>query len=149
VYVVDALGEGGPLARRLSRRGNDVTLVPESGLAVAVARSTIVLLEAAASGPPRMPHGPATFLATAGSHAAAAVGRSAAVPVWLVAGLGRVLPGALWEALLGLVDDDPLTAPHELVPWQSVDQVVGPEGPSSVDDLDRADCPVVSELLRR
>ena len=41
----------------------------------------------------------------AGSHAAAAVAHHAGVPVWVVAGVGRVLPQRMWEALTQRLDE--------------------------------------------
>jgi hypothetical protein len=143
VFVVDALGEGYGLVRRL--RGAEMTaeLVPESGLAAAVVASTLVLLEATALGP-------TGFVTVAGARAAAAVGRHAGVPVWTVAGVGRVLPSPLWDALARRFDNrEPWHATEEIVPLDLADQVVGPDGPSSpADALSRADCPVTPELTR-
>src|SRR6266516_3347515 len=108
---VDAGGRWGGAADRLTRAGLDAVDVPESGLAAAVTASSLLLLEASALGP-------GGFVATAGSHAAAAVARHAGVEVWVVAGVGRVLPGRLWEALVRRLEDDgePWLADDELVP---------------------------------
>ncbi len=143
--IVDACGEGGALARRLEASGVDAVDVPESGLAAAVAHAGLVLLEATAVGPDG-------FVATAGSRAAASVARSAGVPVWLVAGTGRVLPGRIWQALLRRLDLDDSEAwdrIEEVVPLGLVDQVVGPSGPQPPGEaFRRADCPVAPELLK-
>jgi hypothetical protein len=143
VLVVDALGEGHRLVRRLRAADIDATLVPESGLGAAVSSSTMVLLEAAAMGP-------TGFVATVGSHAAAAVAAHLAKPVWVVAGVGRVLPGPLWTALLRRIgDDDPWEAAEELVPLDLVDSVVRPDGLlAPADALTRTGCPVAPELMR-
>ncbi len=145
VLVVDALGEGTALARRLRSSLEDVVEVAESGLSAAVAASDLVLVEALAMG-----EGGA--VATSGSWAAAAVARSAGVPAWVVAGAGRVLPPPLWEALARRLDDDPeepWERPYEVVPLDLVSQVVAPGGPEGVEAaLARADCPVAPELLR-
>lgn len=143
VLVVDALGEGSQLVRRLARLDVEATEVLESGTAAAVVRSDAVLLEAHASGPD-------AFLAVAGSRAAAAVARHAGVPVWLVVAAGRALPGPLWDALLGRVVGgvDVLDADAEVVPLDLVDVVVGPDGASTGTELARrADCSVAPELL--
>lgn len=142
VRVVDALGEGSQLVRRLDRLDVDAIEVPEAGAAAAVVRSDLVLLEAMASGPD-------AFLALPGTRAAAAVARHAGVPVWLVVGAGRALPGALWDALLaGVAGERPWDAGEELVPLDLVDVVVGPEGAATGTELAlRADCPVAPELL--
>src|SRR5260221_1141760 len=89
VLVVDALGEGHGLARRLARAGNDAELVPESGLGAAAAAADLVLLEAAALGP-------TGFVAITGSRAPAAVGRLCRGPVWLGPGVGRGPPRPPW-----------------------------------------------------
>jgi hypothetical protein len=140
--VVDALGEGSQLVRRLGRLDVDATEVAEAATAAAVLASDLVLLEAVASGPD-------AFLAVPGSHAAAAVARHAGSPVWLVVGAGRALPAPLWGALTGrIAAGDPLEADVEVVPLDLVDVVVGPDGGAPGGDLAvRADCPVAPELL--
>src|SRR5690606_27180617 len=66
--VVDSLGEGAGLVRRLELADSPAEEVPPANLAGAVRWSNLVLLEASAVGP----NG---FVAVAGSHAAAAVAR--------------------------------------------------------------------------
>jgi hypothetical protein len=145
VLLVDTLGEGSALARRLRSSGGDVVEVPEAGLGAAVGSAALVLVEALAMGEDGA-------VAVAGSWAAAAVARSAGVPTWLVAGVGRVLPVRLWEAVSRRLDEDadePWDRAFDVVPLDLVDRVVGPAG---VEDpgraLGRADCPIVPELLR-
>jgi hypothetical protein len=143
--VVDARGEAGRLVYDLDEAGGDVAVVSESGLAAAVLASIAVLLEADALGP-------GGLVAVAGSRAAAAVARHAGVPVWAVAGVGRVLPAGLWDALVARLDEapEPWTGPREIVPADLVDVVVGPSGPESLEDaLGRAGCVAVPELARR
>lgn len=178
VLLVDTLGEGASLARRLRTAGGEVAEVPEAGLGSAVASAELVLVEALAMGAgPRRPRvdagaggaagardsragdgpggagsdGPGA-VAVAGSWAAAAVARSAGVPAWLVAGTGSVLPGRLWEALTRRLEEEPeepWDRPFEVVPLDLIDVVVGPGGPEQPGDaLRRAECPVVPELLR-
>jgi hypothetical protein len=145
VLVSDAAGDGSALARRLVEGGADVAVVPDAGLAAAVMVSDLVVLEAAAAGP-------SGILATSGSHAAAAVAAHRGIPVWAVAGVGRVLPGRLWDALLQRLDAselEPWDRPVELVPAAVVSHVVGPAGLVAADDgLADASCPVAPELLR-
>lgn len=145
VLAVDALGGGEELCRHLARAGAQAEDVPESGLGLAVAGADLVLLEAAAAGPEE-------FVATAGSAAAAALGRARGVPVWVVAGAGRVLPSRLWEALVARSRARAGPAwdqGEELVPLAWADRVVGPSGPCAPSELARrADCPVAPELLR-
>jgi len=144
VLVVDAIGTGGGLAAHLRRAGTDAIVVDQSGLGAAVVAGGLVLLEASAVGPDG-------FVAAAGSLAAAAVGHQAGIPVWVVAGVGRVLPQALWQALVGRLEagPDPWDRPHDVIPLALVDNVVGPDGPRpATDPPARADCPVVPELTR-
>ncbi len=143
VLVVDVLGEGRHLVRRLSDQDGWVTEVVESGLGAAAASADLVLLESAAVGP-------GGFLAISGSRAAAAVARAAGVPVWLVAGRGAVLPGQVWDVLVGraLGTVEPWEADEEVVPLALVDMVVGPEGLMTVADaVSGTDCPVAPELF--
>jgi len=140
--VVDALGDGSPLVAALDRAGSDASLVPEGGIGAAVASSTLVLLDASAVGP-------GGFLAVSGSHAAAAVAYTEEIPVWVVAGAGRVLPARLWGALVDKVTalGDPWDTDWEVVPLELATAVVGPEGPlSPADALESVDCPDAPEL---
>lgn len=141
VRVVDAIGEGGQLVRRLGRADIDATEVPEAGAAASVVGSDLVVLEALASGP-------SAFLALSGSRAAAAVARHAGVPVWLVVAAGRALPGPLWSALTGaLAGDAPWDEGEEVVPLDLVEVVIGPQGRATPTELARrADCAVAPEL---
>lgn len=142
VLVVDALGDGSPLVAALDRVGSDASLVPEAGMGAAVAASSLVLLDASAVGP-------GGFLAVAGSRAAAAVAYTEEIPVWVVAGVGRVLPQRLWGAMVDAVGavGDPWDADWELVPLELATAVVGPGGPQTPDSaLARADCPDAPEL---
>jgi hypothetical protein len=143
VLVVDALGEGSQLAHRLRRLDVASVEVPEGGTAAAVVASDVVVLEALATGPD-------AFLAPVGSRAAAAVARHAGVPVWLVAGACRALPGPLWDVVAARLPTgvDAVDAESELVPLDLVDVVVGPEGSATGTDLARrSDAPVAPELL--
>jgi hypothetical protein len=142
VLVIDALGEGHGLARRLARAGNDAELVPESGLGAAASAADLVLLEAVALGP-------SGFVAASGSRAAAAVARLAGKPVWVVAGVGRALPGPLWNALSRRLGPAEWDGDEELVPIDLIDLVAGPVGPVDVASaLKNPGCPPVPELLR-
>ena len=142
--VVSAGGESAGLVRRLGAAGTEAEDVPDAGLGAAVASADLVLLEASAVGPDR-------FAAVAGSLAAAAVGQASGVPVWLVAGVGRVLPGALWGALaarLGRSAAPPWHRATEVVPLACCDLVVGPDGPDPAGEGPRTGCPVAPELLK-
>jgi translation initiation factor 2B subunit (eIF-2B alpha/beta/delta family) len=144
VLVVDALGEGSGLARRLRRSDVDAEEVPTAGLGAAAAASDLVLLEASAVGDDGA-------VAISGSRAAAAVGHHAGVPVWLVGGVGRLLPGRMWQALVSRLDEasEPWDADDEIVPIDLVDRLCGPVGPEPVAaGLRRVDCPITPELFR-
>ncbi|MGH9274156.1 MAG: hypothetical protein ACRDZU_05855 [Acidimicrobiales bacterium] len=144
VLAVDALGEGSGLVRRLQYAGIDAVDVPTSGLGAAVASADVLLLEAVALGP-------GGFVGVSGSLAAATVARHAAVPVWLVAGVGRLLPTRMWDALSGRlagVAAEPWDLDEEIVPLSLVDRVCGPNGlEAPADALRRTDCPVAPELF--
>jgi hypothetical protein len=144
VLVVDSLGEGAGLARRLRYADVDVLDVPVAGLGSAAAAADLVLLEASAIGP-------AAAIAIAGSTAAAAVARHAGVPVWLVGGVGRLLPTRMWDALVRRLEacGDAWDLDDDVVPLDLVDLIVGPSGPEPVaDGLRRVDCPIAPELFR-
>ena len=144
VLAVDALGEGSGLVRRLVHSGLDAVDVPTAGLGAAVSAADVVLLEAVAVGS-------VGFVGVSGSLAAATVARHHGVPVWLVAGVGRMLPARMWEALaarqLAHVAD-PWDLDEEIVSLDLVDHVCGPAGleaPAAA--LRRTDCPVAPELF--
>jgi hypothetical protein len=144
VLVVDTLSEGSGFVQRLLRADVEAEDVPLAGLGAAVAASSLVLLEASAIGPDEL-------LAVSGSRAAAAVARHAGIPVWLVGGVGRLLPARMWDGLAARVEAicDPWEASDEVVPIDLVDCVAGPVGVEPVaDGLRRVDCPVVPELFR-
>lgn len=144
VLAVDSMGEGSGLVRRLVQGGIDAVDVPPSGLGAAVCSSDVLLLEAVAVGP-------TGFVAVSGSLAAATVARHAEVPVWLAAGVGRLLPSRMWEALAdrrATRAADPWDLDEEVVPLSLVDQVCGPQGPTDpTEALRRTDCPVAPELF--
>jgi hypothetical protein len=144
VLVLDADGEGSGFARRLTAAGLEAELIVDNAVGPAVVASDVVVLEATAVGPDG-------FVARTGSRAAAAVARTANVPVWVVAGVGRVLPGRLWQALVARLAEAPCPweRDEEIVPLTLADQAVRPDG---LETLERAvagvDCPVAPELLR-
>jgi hypothetical protein len=143
---VDALGEGTGLVRRLLASDVDAVDVPVAGLGAAVAASDLLLLEAAAVGPAGT-----AAVCVSGSMAAAATAAIHDVPVWLVAGVGRLLPARMWDALTARLDQlgDPWDLDDELVPLDLVTQVAGSEGVEDVPAaLKRVDCPIAPELFR-
>lgn len=144
VLVIDTLSEGSGFVSRLRYADVDAIDVPLAGLGAAAAAADLVLLESPAIGP-------SEFLAVAGSRAAAAVARQAGVPVWLVGGVGRLLPQRMWDGLRTRLDAicDPWDAADEFIPLELVDRIVGPRGPEAVADaLRRTDCPIAPELFK-
>ncbi|HEV3225612.1 MAG TPA: hypothetical protein VGZ52_02215 [Acidimicrobiales bacterium] len=144
VLVVDALGEGSGFVRRLLHSEVDADDVPMSGLGAAVADADLVLLEASAIGP-------TGFVGVAGSRAAAATAKHAGVPVWVVGGVGRLLPARMWGALASRLDamGEPWELDDELVPIELVDRIAMPTGILEVPDaLRHTDCPIAPELFK-
>ena len=145
VLAVDSLGEASGLVRRLQRAGVDAIDVQPSGLGAAVRESDLLVLEAVALGP-------TGALAVAGSFAAATVARECDVPVWLVAGCGRLLPARLWDAIATRLDarpGDPWDLDEEIVPLTLIDRIctsAGSEPPAEA--VARIDTPIAPELLR-
>lgn len=116
----------------------DARLLRNGEITAAGRRCVLALLEGSAVGPD-------TFVAPAGSAALAAAAREAGRPVWLVAGVGRVLPGPLYDALVRRIAGDDR---FEVVPLDAIDELVGPDGPLARAHLTRPGCPVAAELLR-
>jgi hypothetical protein len=138
VVVVPSNNEGWGVTDWLQGHGVDARLLPAGEVATAGRRCVLALLEAAAVGPD-------SFLAATGSADLGAAARQAKRPVWLVAGVGRALPGPLYEALVRRVGDDPA---FEVVPLDAVDDIAGPAGPVPRAQLARPSVPVAAELLR-
>ena len=92
--------------------------------------------------------GPEEFLVAEGTADAIATLARPGLLVWMVAGVGRVLPARLFEAMvrtLGDVEDHGL----ELLDVQVADRIAGPTGLVRPEHLARrVDCPVAPELLR-
>ncbi|HEX2576859.1 MAG TPA: hypothetical protein VHK88_10970 [Aquihabitans sp.] len=145
VRVVDVEGDGPGFVRFLERSDVGAVDVAVTGLAGAAATADLVLVDTSAVGPE-------VALAAPGSWAAAAVARAAGVPVWTVAGAGRLVPRSLWPSLQGRIQGA-ATAPwgleHDLLPLDLVDRLAGPAGPEPVaEGLRRIDTPDVAELRR-
>jgi hypothetical protein len=92
--------------------------------------------------------GPERLLVAEGTTDAIATLSRPGLVVWLVAGVGRILPARLFDAMLrslGEPDDHGL----ELIDVQAADRIAGPTGLVRPDQLGRrVDCPVAPELLR-
>lgn len=144
VLVIDVGDEGSSLVRRFDRADIAAELVDPSRLSAAVLASDVVLIEATAAGPD-------AALCPVGSRAAASVAYCSEVPVWLVAGVGRRLPSAMFTALCERVmgDADPWDLDDEVVPAGLFHAIVGPSGRVEVSSAAlAAECPLTHELLR-
>ena len=87
-----------------------------------------------------------------GASSAATAAQQMEIPVWLVAGLGRVLPDQMWIGAreLALRDRRGSRSYHdfEVISLDCVETVVGPSGPHPVSELRfRRECPIVPELF--
>jgi hypothetical protein len=75
--------------------------------------------------------------------------RAVEVPIWVEAGVGRVLPPRLWEALVFRFEATSVPD-GVLVPLVGVDQVAGATGAQSLRiAVAASDCPEPAELLTR
>jgi hypothetical protein len=100
-----------------------------------------LLVEAAGAGPEQL------LVASGTTDAIATLSRPGLV-VWLVAGVGRVLPARLFDAMLRTLGD-PDDHDLELLDVQAADRIAGPTGLVRPEHLARrVDCPVAPELLR-
>jgi hypothetical protein len=121
----------------------------DAGLAGVVAREAdVALVEALATDGARV-------VAPAGSSTIAAAAQAWSTPVWLLAGVGRRLPGQLVDAMVERLDEqladlDAWDVDVEVLPAGLFTDVIGPGGrlpmgpPAIVPE-----CTVASELLRR
>ena len=138
----ESVGVGPAFSFTLEDAGCVVHDVPASGIGAAAADSDLVLLESECIGPDEA-------LVTTGSRAAAATGREAGLPVWLVGGVGRQLPARMWDGVIERIDrGEPWEREHEVVPLRLIDQIITPVGPRSPTEAARSvDCPVAPELF--
>ena len=144
VLVVDVAGEAREAVDQLDALDVEAIEVPARSLATAVGLADLVLIDALAIGPERA-------LVPAGSLAAAAVARHLDVPVWMIGGVGRLMPGSMFDALVNRWTDavDPLDAQDEVMALVLVDAIAGVAGVLDVDAaLRHTDCPVAPELFR-
>lgn len=145
VSVVDVRGDGPGFVRELERSGVAATDVPFTALAPTVASSDLLVVDLDAVGA-------GGSLAEPGSWAAAAVAASASVPVWGVAGAGRVLPARLWAGALSRLAaaaERPWAVERDPLPLALLDRVATPAGLGTVADaLARTDAPDAPELVR-
>lgn len=142
VLLVEGHGVDPAYGTRLRDAGCVVIDVPEAGLGAAAADSDLVVLESECIGP-------VAALAVAGSRAAAATARESDIPVWLVGGVGRLLPARMWDGVIERVDQgEPWDREYESVPLRLLDQLVTPVGTRTPDEALRSvDCPIAPELF--
>lgn len=148
VLALDAGHLATSFVRRLERYDVDVEPVDAGVAGPAIRSADVVLIEALAVDPQRA-------VVPIGSSTIAAIAATLATPVWLVAGVGRRLPGGFLDAMVdrvsALVEEgvDPWDLDVEVIPTSMVSDVVGPHGkvpmgpPAIV-----AECPFAPELLR-
>lgn len=94
--------------------------------------------------------GPSAALVPPGAVEAAVRARASAVPVWLVAGVGRVLPENMWSLVMARLGRDRPNGGYEVLDLDRlVTQVVTPVGLRTPDRIrGRSDCPSAPELFR-
>ena len=95
VFVADTTGDGCGLVHRLDLNDRLAVDVPLAGLGSAVGEADLVLLETDALGPD-------SAICSIGSYRRCG-GGALGTEVWLVAGVGRCLPAAMWEPLRAMV----------------------------------------------
>jgi hypothetical protein len=125
--------------RRLAR--SDATARPVDPTEAQALEPSHVLAEVIAASPTHA-------LVTAGTTDLLAEITRPATLVWLVAGVGRVLPARLFDVMMRQLDP-PEDHGFELLDLQIADRVAGPTGLDRPGNLTRRiDCPVAPELLR-
>ncbi len=131
--------EGDDPVASLRRRRSDHAVRVVDAWDPALERTSRLLVSATAIGPDRalVPTGTAEVLDLVGLGAR---------EVWLVGGVGRVLPARVYEMIVSSLPPD---GQFEEISLQRVDRVAGPRGlERPADATGRIDCPVVPELLR-
>jgi hypothetical protein len=90
--------------------------------------------------------GAASALVPAGTNDALQLLGRSHPPTWLAGGVGRVLPGRLYDVMVGALGDDDA---YEQIDLERFDRIAGPRGVERGEEaLARIDCPLVPELLR-
>jgi hypothetical protein len=134
---VDVVIVGDPMARR-QRRGPSLLVVEPDELRHYVGPGDVCVTEVRAMGPDGWVGAPRAADALASARAAGA-------ETWAVAGVGRVLPRALLQALASHLHEPA----RGLAPLSLLDVVVGPDAVVEPEDAAvRPSCPVPPELLR-
>jgi hypothetical protein len=124
---------------RLSR--SDASARPVDLVEAAALEPSHLLIEVVGGGPEEL------LVAAGTANAIATLSRPGLV-VWLVAGVGRVLPARLFDAMVRTLGD-PEDHGLERLDVQVADRIAGPSGLVRPEHLARrVDCPVAPELLR-
>ena len=135
----DARGNDGSWRARLAR--SDASARPVDLTEVVALEPSHLLVEVAGAGPNEV------LVSDGTAEALAELARPSLV-VWLVAGVGRVLPARMFEAMVRQLGD-PEDHGMELLDAQAADRIAGPTGLVRPEHLlRRVDAPVAPELLR-
>lgn len=139
-WLVAALGDS-DIAELVLRSRPDLRIAPADAADVVVLESDCV--------------GPSAALVPPGAVEAAARARASAVPVWLVAGVGRVLPERMWDLVMARLDGAQPPGDGEMSDLEVLDldrlvtRVVTPVGLRGPEQIrSRIDCPSAPELFR-
>ncbi len=139
VVVVDVEGDGYGFVRQLEAVDVTADSVDVARLGPAVAAADLVVVDLLAAGPD-------LGVAPPGSWPVVAVAHTSGVPVWSVAGVGRVVAPLSWPSFRERVEGCPTV---DLVPERLLGTAVGPSGPEPWSDaLGRGDMPDAPELRR-
>ncbi len=144
VLIVDGDGRGQGLARRLERSDVYAEVIDPIQMGAGVEMADVVLLEASAVGE-------RSVVTEAGGLVAAATARLTLTPLWVVAGVGRVLPEGYVQAMVerSLDTELPFLRSYDVLGAAAVDRIVRPDGPHvAADAWPAPDAPFAPELLR-
>ena len=136
-----AVGEREAVAAALHQRLDVPTLEPEDPEALPAADLVVLTSDCM---------GPSQALVAAAAARVAETARGLGTPVWLVGGVGRVLPGPMWDLLSARhrPDDPAMQGLTVLDLDHFVTRVVTPSGlQTPADAVRQSDCPVVPELF--
>ncbi|HVC69749.1 MAG TPA: hypothetical protein VNC61_05740 [Acidimicrobiales bacterium] len=138
----DAL-EGDPTETLLDDALPDGARIVRRGAVSDVASADVVVVQVDAIGP-------AAMLVDPDVRGLLDAARALEVPVWVEAGVGRILPPRLWEALVRKLDSSAHGHGSVVVDLSGVERVVGPHGaqPPRL-AVAGTDCPEPPELLAR
>lgn len=148
VLALDVDHSATSFVRRLERYDVDYEPVDAGAAGAATRVADVVLIEALAMDESRV-------VVPSGSSTIAAAASAWETPVWLVAGVGRRLPGAFVDAMVArraevAEDVDDWSVDVEILPTRLVTDVIGPLGRMPMGPPAAApECAVAAELLTR